>query len=169
MGKFLERKDRVLAVRIQKSTSGAIRSRSQRFLAEYRAIENGTSDLTVWQALQEERQRQQNRVRRLLGTLRALQEGRGLPDNQDELWPGGTWACGLCGQRNGPREFFCQAIGDGHVLCTGNQDHPDSRVVEWSAKPRDRSHRLPSHLYRSKRPHEAKARQRKAKRDRKAA
>eukprot|EP00969_Alexandrium_andersonii_P106532 4699848-Alexandrium_andersonii.AAC.1 len=61
MRKFLECKDRILAVRIQKSTAGAIRSRSQRFLAEYRAIENGASDLTVWQALQEERQRQKNR------------------------------------------------------------------------------------------------------------
>eukprot|EP00969_Alexandrium_andersonii_P217964 9627656-Alexandrium_andersonii.AAC.1 len=61
MKKLEECRNRILAVRIQRSTAGAIKSRSQRFLAEYRAIENGNSEISVWQALQEERQRQKNR------------------------------------------------------------------------------------------------------------
>eukprot|EP00969_Alexandrium_andersonii_P208277 9199481-Alexandrium_andersonii.AAC.1 len=61
MRKLAECRDRVLAVRIQRETAGAIRSRSQRFLAEYRAIKRGDSAVSVWQALQKEKQFQRNR------------------------------------------------------------------------------------------------------------
>eukprot|EP00969_Alexandrium_andersonii_P201333 8895972-Alexandrium_andersonii.AAC.1 len=42
------------------------------------------------------------------------------------------------------------------------------KVVVWIAKPRHHGHRPPSHLYRRTRPHDAKARQRRAVVDRKA-
>eukprot|EP00969_Alexandrium_andersonii_P199511 8811613-Alexandrium_andersonii.AAC.1 len=100
MRKLAECRDGVLAIRIQTQTGGAIRSRSQRFLAEVRAIERGESELSTWQALQREKQFQRNRVRRLDGTLKALQEGRAMPADEDQLWPGGTWECGTCGHRN---------------------------------------------------------------------
>eukprot|EP00969_Alexandrium_andersonii_P238125 10510796-Alexandrium_andersonii.AAC.1 len=54
---------------------------------EARAIERGDSSLNMWQALQRERQYQKNRVRRLDAVLAALQEGRPLPDDEDQLWP----------------------------------------------------------------------------------
>eukprot|EP00969_Alexandrium_andersonii_P320603 14165311-Alexandrium_andersonii.AAC.1 len=102
-------------------------------------------------------------------TLRALREGRGLPEHEEEQWPGGTWACGLCGHKNGPKEFFCQAIGDGHAWCKGCQNDPSSKIVVWLAKPRRKSHRPPSHLYRwHTRKHDALSRQRKAKRERRS-
>eukprot|EP00969_Alexandrium_andersonii_P194448 8588894-Alexandrium_andersonii.AAC.1 len=61
MQKLSERRDRVTSIRLQAETGGAVETRSQRFLADVRAIRSGQSHMNIWQALQRERQYQRNR------------------------------------------------------------------------------------------------------------
>eukprot|EP00969_Alexandrium_andersonii_P001491 65936-Alexandrium_andersonii.AAC.1 len=63
MQKLTEHRDRVTSIRLQAETGGAVKTRSQRFLAGVRAIQQGQSRVNIWQALQRERQFQRNRVR----------------------------------------------------------------------------------------------------------
>eukprot|EP00969_Alexandrium_andersonii_P345963 15293460-Alexandrium_andersonii.AAC.1 len=71
MQKLAECRDRVTSIRLQVQTGGAVKTRSQRFLADVRAIEKGESPFNIWPALQRERQYQRNRVRRLDAALLA--------------------------------------------------------------------------------------------------
>eukprot|EP00969_Alexandrium_andersonii_P123986 5479296-Alexandrium_andersonii.AAC.1 len=75
MQKLSEHRDRMTSIRLQAETGGAVKTRSQRFLADARAIQNGQSRTNIWQAPQRERQYQRNRVRRLDAALLAAQEG----------------------------------------------------------------------------------------------
>ena len=59
--------------------AGPDKRRSQRFHAEVRRIEQGDSSLTIWQALQRERQFQRNRLYRLDLATKCAQEGRPVP------------------------------------------------------------------------------------------
>eukprot|EP00969_Alexandrium_andersonii_P207468 9165847-Alexandrium_andersonii.AAC.1 len=88
---------------------GTAKKRSQRFLAEARAVKAGLSQLTVWQVLQREKQHQRNRVKKLDAALQGAQEGRALPRDEETQWPGGTWQCGVRGGKNAPSEF-CQSL-----------------------------------------------------------
>eukprot|EP00969_Alexandrium_andersonii_P194122 8575139-Alexandrium_andersonii.AAC.1 len=77
-------------------------------------------------------------------------------------WPGGTWQRGLCGGKNAPSEFFCQAL-EGHGRCQGTSESPGSFMAVWQAKPAHVADRPPSHIFTSsRRSKEAKQRQRKA-------
>eukprot|EP00969_Alexandrium_andersonii_P145382 6430104-Alexandrium_andersonii.AAC.1 len=89
---------------------GGIKTRSQRCLAEIRAISSGQSQLSVWQALQREKQYQRNRVKKLDAALLAVQEGRALPENDEMQWPGGARECGVRKGRSAPSELFCQSV-----------------------------------------------------------
>eukprot|EP00969_Alexandrium_andersonii_P317314 14018806-Alexandrium_andersonii.AAC.1 len=43
--------------------------------------------------------------------LKALQEGRPPPENEDQLWPGGTWECGTCGHRKYSQRVLLPGLG----------------------------------------------------------
>eukprot|EP00969_Alexandrium_andersonii_P320046 14139930-Alexandrium_andersonii.AAC.1 len=70
MQKLSEHRDRVTSIRLQAGVGGGIKTRSQRFLADMRAIRGSRSHLNISQAPQRERQHhQRNRVRRLDAAL----------------------------------------------------------------------------------------------------
>ena len=89
--------------------AGPNKRRSQRFHAEVRRIEEGNSALTIWQALQRERQFQRNRLYRLDLAMKCAAEGQPVPAEYEQIWPPGTWKCGLCRNKNFPREVFARA------------------------------------------------------------
>eukprot|EP00969_Alexandrium_andersonii_P346919 15337698-Alexandrium_andersonii.AAC.1 len=62
MQKLTEHRDRATSIRLQAETGDAVQTRSQRFLADVCAIQQGQSRRNIWQALQRERQYQRNRV-----------------------------------------------------------------------------------------------------------
>eukprot|EP00969_Alexandrium_andersonii_P168179 7435255-Alexandrium_andersonii.AAC.1 len=68
---------------MQQELGGTVKKRSQRFLAEIWAMAAGQIQLTVWQALQREKQYRRNRVKKLGAALQAVQEGRALPENEE--------------------------------------------------------------------------------------
>eukprot|EP00969_Alexandrium_andersonii_P366416 15468469-Alexandrium_andersonii.AAC.1 len=50
MQKLTEHRDRVTSIRLQAETGGAVKTRSQRFLADVRATQHGQSRMNIWQA-----------------------------------------------------------------------------------------------------------------------
>ena len=146
------------------------RRRSVRFLQLVKAIHEGRSQETIWQALRRERKYQaQKRLDLELRMRRAAAGDRTpLEDPDVVVWPEGTWECELCLQKNFPSVEHCTGTvrpSSGEPYrCQGTFTENWGRwVTRPNLKAAHLANRPPSHVYRhAYRSKEAIARQRKA-------
>ena len=146
ISRMLEMRERVNLLREQRKDP-SLKFRSTRFVARVLAIKSGKSDMTVWEAVKEEKSRARSRLHRLEVALKNAAAGEdwhaaGIPDKG--WYPAGSWMCAQCGWYNYPKEKLCQNSCKEGGRCQGSFEkdfggyvrEPKSDHPKWRAPSR---------------------------------